>query len=355
MEKKSRKIRWIVITLASVICGLMAPSQMVFAKTSEVFLEENMREGQEDVLPPMVEYGILVINNHVAKGEIILETTEGNYTLAADYGEYEVPIEEECTIKIQCFSGYEVGAVVINGESFGVIDNTCRFPVESDYCEISIEYVEVDIPENKIEVPKEKSGDSSAKEEEGNYVMAISYDVTVTYLEDEQAVTENPTVEETVEEDITRQESHSTKDDFVKEVQEEEKKDRIQPISQEVKPAEITEIEITKDKDDSCIMNSPKDLVNTEKTNVKKDDNSLSSQEKIEIKSGKMLILSKSDFTMGIPTKNQPKIKEKSVLILSKFPLYLLAVCCMMLVKLNTTIKNRRSNKWIEEHYGREN
>lgn len=342
MRKGMKK--YLAVIAVGVLALGMKPNQ-----TMAQDLTETMEQEKEDIsTEEQAENGIVVLDNQGNFGIVDLFYMDMHDTIQCDYSEYEIPMGALCRLEIHPLSGYQVDFVKVNQNQVNSENGVYEILMTESFTEISIGYIQAEEMQNSTrnELFKEGRIPDSGK----NSVSAISHEVKVTYLNEEKeasASEENSVdvseaaavqtggperVDEIVSEELPVNEEVSKFGESAEKEPEETK--TVEKESAEKKSsAEETDGKKTEDKKQAVLEQENK--VKEEEEETEAQFQALSSE--IEETSSK------------IPEKEITQIKKKSVLNISNLPLYLLAVCCIVIVRYMKKWIKKVRYKWIEE------
>lgn len=271
------------------------------------------------------EYGILVIECVDGGGTIEISCGDMKENSNCDYYEMEIPLGEEVTITIHPYAAYELKSVKLGDNLLKSQDGQYKMIMTESYMTLLVTYGASPNDENgsDSESTDNKVHHSGGDEESGNSVNSISYDVVVTYLDaDNHEVTDISSVpsesSDVVEDIVTGNEELGNIDSGV-------------DSGNDTAGAEIAydTSEAKSEEADTETLVETSESIESADTDVKteKDDTILEPTGGTVAGLGKIAVNSKEEFDNSLNT------EEKSVLILSNFPLYLVLVCCMIIVK----------------------
>lgn len=319
MNRKMRKV--CVRILLCVILSGCAENICVYAAEEEVSNTPVPSDGQE--------YGILVIE--CINGGGVIELSSGDFTATSncDYYEVEVPMEKEIIITVHPKPIYEVGRVRFGNSILKPEDGRYRVIMMKPFMTLSLTYKAAsndnsgndgssasESVDNKVH-----HSDSSLEQEES--VSSISYDVEVRYLEtadgevtDIASASENSSDVMVLNADVQEVSAYMADDEDL----DNNTADTEAVYATDVIPVEETDLEPL-EKISESIESADTDV------EMEKEDIILVSASGAAAGQERILVNSKEEFGGSL------NAEEKSVLILSNFPLYLVLVCCMILVK----------------------
>lgn len=154
---------------------------------------------------------LLIIESDITKGLIELEYEGERSSIDCDYMEWILKSGERCRLLVKTCEDMTV-KITINGETVSLTDGCYEFICEGGLTEIFVSceehLTEVNPDESKVLEKNEISAEEAAYPceekalltENTNKVSAISYDATVTYLNDKDAFVENTKTDEKISE-----------------------------------------------------------------------------------------------------------------------------------------------------------
>lgn len=348
-----RKMKKYLVILTAGIWAIGIKPNMVMAQD---FTETMKHETEDELTADYVETGICVLENHENFGIVDLSYMDNQYTIKCDYSEYEIPMWTLCRLEIHPLSGYQVEFVKVNQTPVISENGVYEILMNKDFTEISVGYVEA--AETKNSLMNEPLKDDRIPDSGKDSVSAISREVTVTYLNDK---TEDTAKEDVVSEaDNVSEETVVLQENVTEEVEktaaqaEEEAEGVDEALSEKIFANKESTGASDESEKSSLEKKEPaeeKQNNETEKTKKKVDSKSESKAEKTGAKEEKTVSeqtlqnsAEEEENNEKISTKEATQIAKKSVINISKLLLYLLIICCILLVDTEKWIKKVRYN-----------
>ncbi|MDO5390898.1 MAG: hypothetical protein Q4F24_07395 [Eubacteriales bacterium] len=335
--------KYLAVMAVGVLALGMKPNQIMAQD-----LTETMEQEKEDIsTEEQAENGIVVLDNQGNFGIVDLFYMDNHDTIQCDYSEYEIPMGALCRLEIHPLSGYQVDFVKVNQNQINSENGVYEILMTESFTEISIGYIQAEEMQNSTR--NELFKDSRIPDSGKNSVSAISDEVKVTYLNEEKeaSVSEENTVDvlenaavqtggpERVDEIISEEmpvNEEVSKFGESAEKEPEEKKTVEKEPAEKKSSAEGTDGKRTEDE---------KPAVLEQENKVKEAEEETEEMEKTAEAQFRALSSEIEETSSKIPEKEITQIKKKSVLNISYLPLYLLAVCCIIIV--------RYMKKWIKK------
>lgn len=322
MSRSIRKL-WMA-TLLSLIMVIMLNGAVVYAAAAEMPGDPSAADEQE--------YGVLVVENLEGMGTVDVICEDMRDVFSYDYYELLIPLGKEVLIAIKPYPVYKIKSVSFGKRILKGSRGVYSIVVTEPFMTVGITYKAASNSSNGSD--NNESGESTENKVHGSEsssgnkdsVSSISYDVEVTYLDtDDDKVVDIPNAREEVSGIPVEKPDSDNEISYMADSEEEMLGDAAgtEPVT-----AYETEPPSMEEKDTAMPVRNTEGI-KSEDTDAKteKDD----------------LIMPSNDRTVSarkqIPENvnqefdNSGNQEEKSVLILSNFPLYLFLVCCMILVK----------------------
>ena len=337
MRKKMKK--YLVIMAFGVLITGMKTDKIMAQDLAET--AETMEQEKEDIsTADYVENGIVILENRGNFGSVDLTYADNHYTIKCDYSEYEIPMGTLCRLEIHPLSGYQVDFVKVNQNPVYAENEVYEILMMEGFIEISIGYTQTE--EMQSSTINETFKDDRVSDRAKNSVSAVSHEVKVTYLNEEKKnvipeentaevmgsavgqAGESERVDEVLAEEMAVDVNEAVRN-FEEPAEKEvaEKEPAEEEMAEKKQNAEETESEKAEDKKPAVLEQENEVEENEEETEMEESVKTEASHivSEIEGKSSK------------IPAKETTQIKKKSVLNISNFPLYLLIICCILIVR----------------------
>lgn len=300
-------------------------------------LAETVEQEKEDIsTADQVENGIVILENRGNFGSVDLTYADNHYTIKCDYSEYEIPMGTLCRLEIHPLSGYQVDFVKVNQNPISLENEVYEILMQESFTEISIGYVQTE--EMQSSTVNETFQDNRIPDSGKNSVSAVSHEVKVTYLNAEEktneekinVIPEENTVEETENVVAQTEETENIDEGLAEgmpaneEARDFEKTEDEEPVEEKLteKKQNIVETESKKTENKKPVILELEDKVEEE----------AQMQESVKTKASYIAPGNERKFSK-ISTNEMSQIKKKSFLNISKLPLYLLIICCILLVR----------------------
>ena len=330
MKKKMKK--YLAIMAFGVLMTGMKPDNIMAQD-----LAETVEQEKEDIsTADQVENGIVILENRGNFGSVDLTYADNHYTIKCDYSEYEIPMGTLCRLEIHPLSGYQVDFVKVNQNPISLENEVYEILMQESFTEISIGYVQTE--EMQSSTVNETFQDNRIPDSGKNSVSAVSHEVKVTYLNAEEktneekinVIPEENTVEETENVVAQTEETENIDEGLAEgmpaneEAREFEKTEDEEPVEEELteKKQNVVETESKKTENKKPVILELEDKVEEE----------AQMQESVKTKASYIAPGNERKFSK-ISTNEMSQIKKKSFLNISKLPLYLLIICCILLVR----------------------
>lgn len=330
MKKKMKK--YLAIMAFGVLMTGMKPDNIMAQD-----LAETVEQEKEDIsTADQVENGIVILENRGNFGSVDLTYADNHYTIKCDYSEYEIPMGTLCRLEIHPLSGYQVNFVKVNQNPISLENEVYEILMQESFTEISIGYVQTE--EMQSSTVNETFQDNRIPDSGKNSVSAVSHEVKVTYLNAEEktneekinVIPEENTVEETENVVAQTEETENIDEGLAEgmpaneEARDFEKTEDEEPVEEKLteKKQNIVETESKKTENKKPVILELEDKVEEE----------AQMQESVKTKASYIAPGNERKFSK-ISTNEMSQIKKKSFLNISKLPLYLLIICCILLVR----------------------
>lgn len=339
MRKKMKK--YLAIMAFGVLMTGMKPDNIMAQD-----LAETVEQEKEDIsIADQVENGIVILENRGNFGSVDLTYADNHYTIKCDYSEYEIPMGTLCRLEIHPLSGYQVDFVKVNQNPISLENEVYEILMQESFTEISIGYVQTEKMQSST--VNETFQDNRIPDSGKNSVSAVSHEVKVTYLNAE---------EKTNEEKINVIPEENTVEEIENVVAQTEETENIDEGLAEGMPAneEAREFEKTEDEEpvEEKLTEKKQNVVETEskKTENKKPvileledkvEEEAQMQESVKTKASYIAPGNERKFSK-IPENETNQIKKKSFLNISNLLLYLMIICCILLVRYKKMDKKGR-------------
>lgn len=339
MRKKMKK--YLAIMAFGVLMTGMKPDNIMAQD-----LAETVEQEKEDIsIADQVENGIVILENRGNFGSVDLTYADNHYTIKCDYSEYEIPMGTLCRLEIHPLSGYQVDFVKVNQNPISLENEVYEILMQESFTEISIGYVQTEKMQSST--VNETFQDNRIPDSGKNSVSAVSHEVKVTYLNAE---------EKTNEEKINVIPEENTVEEIENVVAQTEETENIDEGLAEGMPAneEAREFEKTEDEEpvEEKLTEKKQNVVETEskKTENKKPvileledkvEEEAQMQESVKTKASYIAPGNERKFSK-ISTNETSQIKKKSFLNISNLLLYLMIICCILLVRYKKMDKKGR-------------
>lgn len=285
--------------------------------------------------------GILVIENSASDGRIELSLGEELYHVNGDYYELEVPVGTSISLRAFSRPGRKVDTILANGIKLSHKEGECTLEMKEEFIILAFSYVERKDLGTVSGVPsgtenKEYHADGESSQDKIS-ASDVTYDVKVTYLHRGE-VQEEAVPEEIIEEDkavlpdeISIHNRIETVEEIILPSNEDEEGPVVTVSEETVEASEPYDTGNTLELSGEFPEESPlENEENKQHTRVTKISASEPDNEKTA--SLETVKVTNSELSAD-PKGNSDDFSKKSVLFLSNLPLYLLAVCCMMILK----------------------
>ena len=339
MKKKMKK--YLAIMAFGVLMTGMKPDNIMAQD-----LAETVEQEKEDIsIPDQVENGIVILENRGNFGSVDLTYADNHYTIKCDYSEYEIPMGTLCRLEIHPLSGYQVDFVKVNQNPISLENEVYEILMQESFTEISIGYVQTE--EMQSSTVNETFQDNRIPDSGKNSVSAVSHEVKVTYLNAEEktneekinVIPEENTVEETENVVAQTEETENIDEGLAEgmpaneEAREFEKTEDEEPVEEELteKKQNVVETESKKTENKKPVILELEDKVEEE----------AQMQESVKTKASYIAPGNERKFSK-ISTNETSQIKKKSFLNISNLLLYLMIICCILLVRYKKMDKKGR-------------
>ena len=339
MKKKMKK--YLAIMAFGVLMTGMKPDNIM-----EQDLAETVEQEKEDIsIADQVENGIVILENRGNFGSVDLTYADNHYTIKCDYSEYEIPMGTLCRLEIHPLSGYQVDFVKVNQNPISLENEVYEILMQESFTEISIGYVQTE--EMQSSTVNETFQDNRIPDSGKNSVSAVSHEVKVTYLNAEEktneekinVIPEENTVEETENVVAQTEETENINEGLAEgmpaneEAREFEKTEDEEPVEEELteKKQNVVETESKKTENKKPVILDLEDKVEEE----------AQMQESVKTKASYIAPGNERKFSK-ISTNETSQIKKKSFLNISNLLLYLMIICCILLVRYKKMDKKGR-------------
>lgn len=344
MKKRAKK--YLAVMALSVLIVGTRPDRIMAQELAET--AETMEQKKEDIsTAQQVENGIVVLENQGNFGSVDLTYADDHYTIKCDYSEYEIAMGALCRLEIHPLLGYQVDFVKVNQNLIRLENEACEFLMQEDFTEISIGYAQTKEMQNSTK--SETFQDNRIPDSSTNSVSAVSHDVKVIYLNEEKTdesetnvIPEENMVEETENVVVQTEETQSMDEGLTQAASANE----IVRNFEETEEKELEEEERTEEKQDAKETEDQK--TEEQKRAALKQENK-AEEAKEERKMGKSVKTKASYIAPGnerkfskISTNETSQIKKKSFLNISNLLLYLMIICCILLVRYKKMDKKGR-------------
>lgn len=330
MKKKMKK--YLAIMAFGVLMTGMKPDNIMAQD-----LAETVEQEKEDIsTADQVENGIVILENRGNFGSVDLTYADNHYTIKCDYSEYEIPMGTLCRLEIHPLSGYQVDFVKVNQNPISLENEVYEILMQESFTEISIGYVQTE--EMQSSTVNETFQDNRIPDSGKNSVSAVSHEVKVTYLNAEEktneekinVIPEENTVEETENVVAQTEETENIDEGLAEgmpaneEAREFEKTEDEEPVEEELteKKQNVVETESKKTENKKPVILELEDKVEEE----------AQMQESVKTKASYIAPGNERKFSK-ISTNETSQIKKKSFLNISNLLLYLMIICCILLVR----------------------
>ena len=342
MRKKMKK--YLAIMAFGVLMTGMKPDNIMAQDLAET--AETVEQEKEDIsIADQVENGIVILENRGNFGSVDLTYADNHYTIKCDYSEYEIPMGTLCRLEIHPLSGYQVDFVKVNQNPISLENEVYEILMQESFTEISIGYVQTE--EMQSSTVNETFQDNRIPDSGKNSVSAVSHEVKVTYLNAEEktneekinVIPEENTVEE-IENVVAQTEETENIDEGLaegmpanEEAREFEKTEDEEPVEEELteKKQNVVETESKKTENKKPVILELEDKVEEE----------AQMQESVKTKASYIAPGNERKFSK-ISTNETSQIKKKSFLNISNLLLYLMIICCILLVRYKKMDKKGR-------------
>lgn len=339
MKKKMKK--YLAIMAFGVLMTGMKPDNIMAQD-----LAETVEQEKEDIsTADQVENGIVILENRGNFGSVDLTYADNHYTIKCDYSEYEIPMGTLCRLEIYPLSGYQVDFVKVNQNPISLENEVYEILMQESFTEISIGYVQTE--EMQSSTVNETFQDNRIPDSGKNSVSAVSHEVKVTYLNAEEktneekinVIPEENTVEETENVVAQTEETENIDEGLAEgmpaneEAREFEKTEDEEPVEEELteKKQNVVETESKKTENKKPVILELEDKVEEE----------AQMQESVKTKASYIAPGNERKFSK-ISTNETSQIKKKSFLNISNLLLYLMIICCILLVRYKKMDKKGR-------------
>lgn len=339
MKKKMKK--YLAIMAFGVLMTGMKPDNIMAQD-----LAETVEQEKEDIsTADQVENGIVILENRGNFGSVDLTYADNHYTIKCDYSEYEIPMGTLCRLEIHPLSGYQVDFVKVNQNPISLENEVYEILMQESFTEISIGYVQTE--EMQSSTVNETFQDNRIPDSGKNSVSAVSHEVKVTYLNAEEktneekinVIPEENTVEETENVVAQTEETENIDEGLAEgmpaneEAREFEKTEDEEPVEEELteKKQNVVETESKKTENKKPVILELEDKVEEE----------AQMQESVKTKASYIAPGNERKFSK-ISTNETSQIKKKSFLNISNLLLYLMIICCILLVRYKKMDKKGR-------------
>lgn len=339
MKKKMKK--YLAIMAFGVLMTGMKPDNIMAQD-----LAETVEQEKEDIsTADQVENGIVILENRGNFGSVDLTYADNHYTIKCDYSEYEIPMGTLCRLEIHPLSGYQVDFVKVNQNPISLENEVYEILMQESFTEISIGYVQTE--EMQSSTVNETFQDNRIPNSGKNSVSAVSHEVKVTYLNAEEktneekinVIPEENTVEETENVVAQTEETENIDEGLAEgmpaneEAREFEKTEDEEPVEEELteKKQNVVETESKKTENKKPVILELEDKVEEE----------AQMQESVKTKASYIAPGNERKFSK-ISTNETSQIKKKSFLNISNLLLYLMIICCILLVRYKKMDKKGR-------------
>ena len=339
MKKKMKK--YLAIMAFGVLMTGMKPDNIMAQDLAETVEQET-----EDIsTADQVENGIVILENRGNFGSVDLTYADNHYTIKCDYSEYEIPMGTLCRLEIHPLSGYQVDFVKVNQNPISLENEVYEILMQESFTEISIGYVQTE--EMQSSTVNETFQDNRIPDSGKNSVSAVSHEVKVTYLNAEEktneekinVIPEENTVEETENVVAQTEETENIDEGLAEgmpaneEAREFEKTEDEEPVEEELteKKQNVVETESKKTENKKPVILELEDKVEEE----------AQMQESVKTKASYIAPGNERKFSK-ISTNETSQIKKKSFLNISNLLLYLMIICCILLVRYKKMDKKGR-------------
>ena len=339
MKKKMKK--YLAIMAFGVLMTGMKPDNIMAQD-----LAETVEQEKEDIsTADQVENGIVILENRGNFGSVDLTYADNHYTIKCDYSEYEIPMGTLCRLEIHPLSGYQVDFVKVNQNPISLENEVYEILMQESFTEISIGYVQTE--EMQSSTVNETFQDNRIPDSGKNSVSAVSHEVKVTYLNAEEktneekidVIPEENTVEETENVVAQTEETENIDEGLAEgmpaneEAREFEKTEDEEPVEEELteKKQNVVETESKKTENKKPVILELEDKVEEESQ----------MQESVKTKASYIAPGNERKFSK-ISTNETSQIKKKSFLNISNLLLYLMIICCILLVRYKKMDKKGR-------------
>lgn len=339
MKKKMKK--YLAIMAFGVLMTGMKPDNIMAQD-----LAETVEQEKEDIsTADQVENGIVILENRGNFGSVDLAYADNHYTIKCDYSEYEIPMGTLCRLEIHPLSGYQVDFVKVNQNPISLENEVYEILMQESFTEISIGYVQTE--EMQSSTVNETFQDNRIPDSGKNSVSAVSHEVKVTYLNAEEktneekinVIPEENTVEETENVVAQTEETENIDEGLAEgmpaneEAREFEKTEDEEPVEEELteKKQNVVETESKKTENKKPVILELEDKVEEE----------AQMQESVKTKASYIAPGNERKFSK-ISTNETSQIKKKSFLNISNLLLYLMIICCILLVRYKKMDKKGR-------------
>lgn len=343
MKKRTKK--YLAVMALSILATGMKPDRIMAQE-----LAETMEQEKEDIsTAEQVENGIVVLENQGNFGSVDLIYTDNHYTIKCDYSEYEIPMGALCRLEIHPLLGYQVDFVKVNQNPISLENEVYEILMQESFTEISIGYAQTE--EMQSSTVNETFQDNRIPDSGKNSVSAVSHEVKVIYLNTEEktneekinVIPEENTVEETENVVAQTEETEGVEENLAEGMPANEEARDFEEENQESTDEEPAKEELTEKKQNILETESrkteDKKPVILEKEDKAEEETEM--QESVETKASDSAPGNEQKFSK-ITENETCQIKKKSFLNISNFPLYLMIICCILLVRYKKMDKKGR-------------
>ena len=344
MKKRAKK--YLAVMALSVLIVGTRPDRIMAQELAET--AETIEQEKEDAsTAEQVENGIVILENQGNFGSVDLIYVDNHYTIKCDYSEYEIPMGTLCRLEIHPLSGYQVDFVKVNQNPISLENEGYEILIQESFTEISIGYVQTE--EMQSSTVNETFQDNRIPDSGKNSVSAVSYEVKVTYLNTEEktngkesnVIPEENTVEETENVVAQTKETESIDEGLAEGMPANEDArgfENRESTEEEAAKEELTE------KKQNVVETESKKTEDKKPVIVEQEDKAeeeTEMQESVETKDPDSEPENERKFSK-IPTNETGQIKKKLFLNISNLPLYLMIICCILLVRYKKMDKKGR-------------
>lgn len=275
-------------------------------------------------------------------GSVDLFYMDNHDIIQCDYSEYEIPMGVLCRLEIHPLSGYQVDFVKVNQNQINPENEVYEILMTESFTEISIGYVQSE--EMQSSTRNEVFKDSRVPDSGKNSVSAISHEVKVTYLNEEKEapVSEENTVDVSGNAAVQAGEPERVDEIISEEIPVNEEVSKFgESAEKELEEKKMAEKEPAEKKQSAEETDSKKPVVLEQENKVEEAEEETEEMEETAAAEFQDLLPEIEEESSKISAKETTQIKKKSVLNISNLPLYLVAVCCILIV--------RYMKKWIKK------